>query len=397
MFATSLALLAQEFHGKDRGTAFGVWGATTGFAVAVGPLVGGAIVEGVGWQWIFFVNVPIGAAAVVGTLTKLAESRDDREAGIDWAGVVTFSGALFCLVYALIKGNDLGWTSGEIVALLVASAILLTAFFVVERHGKHPMFDLTLFRKPTFTGASIVAFSLSASLFALFLYITLYMQNVLGYSPLETGLRFLPLSLLSFLVAPIAGRLSARLPVRGFMAGGLLLVAAALLLMHGVSAGDSWTHLLPGFIVGGIGIGLINPPLASTAIGVVPPQRSGMASGINTTFRQVGIATGIAGLGAIFQHGVTSTLRDKLPPQAGGRVHQLSEGVQSGASGLFQKAPPPIRDAARDAFITGFNHVLLVGAGVALFGAIAALVLIRQSDFVAAQPSETEATVAAGV
>src|SRR4051812_42959797 len=171
LFATSLALLAQEFHGKDRGTAFGVWGATTGFAVAVGPLVGGAIVEGIGWEWIFFVNVPIGALALFGTLTKLAESRDERESGIDWPGVVTFSGALFCLVYALIKGNDKGWTSGLILGLLIASVVLLAAFLVAERRGKNPMFDLTLFKKPTFAGASIVAFSLSASLFALFLYI----------------------------------------------------------------------------------------------------------------------------------------------------------------------------------------------------------------------------------
>jgi EmrB/QacA subfamily drug resistance transporter len=387
MFATSLALIAQEFEGRERATAFGIWGATTGFAVAIGPLVGGALVDGIGWEWIFFVNVPIGVAALFVTLTRLRESRDGGQGGVDLPGVVTFSGGLFCLVFALIRGNAEGWSSTLIVGLLVAAVLLLVAFVVVERHSSHPMFDLSLFRKPTFTGASIVAFTLSASMFAMFLFITLYMQNVLGYSALETGVRFLPLSLLSFLVAPIAGRLTAHVPVRYLMCAGLLLVTGGLVLMHGVSVDSKWTTLLGGFILAGAGIGLINPPLASTAIGVVPQRKSGMASGINTTFRQVGIATGIAALGAIFQARVESKLGDVLSatPDAG-RVHQLAEAIASGgAKQAIAGAPPAIRpriaDAASQAFVTAMNEILLVGAGIAFLGALAALTLIRQRDF----------------
>jgi EmrB/QacA subfamily drug resistance transporter len=395
MFATSLALLAQEFEGKDRGTAFAIWGATTGLAIAIGPLVGGALVDGIGWEWIFFVNVPIGAACVWITLAKCRESRDPSQGGVDLPGVVTFTGALFALVFALIRGNAEGWGSTLIVGLLIASAALFVAFVVVERRVSNPMFDLALFRKPTFTGASLVAFTLSASMFSLFLYITLYMQNVLNYSPLQTGVRFLPLSILSFFAAAISGRLSARFPVRYFMAGGLLFIAGGLLAMHGITTDSKWTTLLLGFIVAGVGIGLINPPLASTAIGVVRPQQSGMASGINTTFRQVGIATGIAALGAIFQARVESSLtgNSELPAQAKAHAHQLAEGIASGGSKQVIGSVPPqfrgqITDAANQAFITAFNEILLFGVGIALVGAVAAVVLVHQRDFVAAAGAE---------
>jgi EmrB/QacA subfamily drug resistance transporter len=393
MFATSLALLAQEFEGKERATAFAVWGATTGLAIAIGPLVGGALVDGIGWEWIFFINVPIGAFCVWISLTKLRETKDPSQGGVDLPGVVTFSVALFCLVFALIRGNAEGWGSPLIVGLLIASVVLFAAFVAVERRVANPMFDLSLFRKPTFTGASIVAFTLSASMFAMFLYITLYMQNVLDYSALETGLRFLPLSLLSFFAAAISGRASERLPVRWFMAAGLLFVAGGLLLMHGVTAGSEWTTLLGGFILAGIGIGLVNPPLASTAIGVVRPQQSGMASGINTTFRQVGIATGIAALGAVFQARVESSLSANASlggTPAGGRTHELSEAIASGGSDQIVAGVPPqfrgrLEAAANDAFISGLNDILLLGTGVAIIGALAAVVLVRRRDFVAAQ------------
>ena len=393
MFATSLALLAQEFEGKERATAFAVWGATTGLAVAIGPLVGGALVDGIGWEWIFFVNVPIGALCLWITMTKVRETSDPSQGGVDLPGVITFSVALFCLVFALIRGNSEGWGSGVIVGLLIASVGFFMAFVGFERRVPNPMFDLQLFRKPTFTGASIVAFALSASMFAMFLYVTLYMQNVLGYSAFETGLRFLPLSLLSFFAAAISGRLSERVPVRYLMAGGLLSVAFGLLLMHGIEIDSEWTTLLAGFIFAGVGIGLVNPPLASTAIGVVRAQQSGMASGINTTFRQVGIATGIAALGAIFQARVESKLLEVAPPQFSGRADQLAEGIASGGSKqAIAQAPPGARgqitDAANQAFISGFNTILLVGVAIAIAGAISALVLVRRRDFVAAPQAE---------
>ncbi|MBA3262311.1 MAG: MFS transporter, partial [Thermoleophilaceae bacterium] len=312
MFATALALIAQEFPPNERGTAIGLWGATTGFAVAVGPVVGGVLTEHLGWEWIFFVNVPVGLITIAMTLLRVPEGERDTTARIDWAGLVTFSGALLCLVLALIRGNDEGWQSTPILGLLAASALLLAAFVAIELRREGPMLDLHLFRIPAFTGAQITAFVLHASMFSMFLYLVLYIQNILAYSPLEAGLRFLPVSLLSFLVAPVAGKLVERLPVRAFLGAGLVLVGAGLLLMSGIDPDDDWTTLLPGFIVAGIGIGCTNPPLATAAIGVVEPHRSGAASGINSTFRQVGIATGIAGLGALFQARVTDKLTDAL-------------------------------------------------------------------------------------
>jgi EmrB/QacA subfamily drug resistance transporter len=389
MFATSLALLAQEFQGRERGTAFGVWGATIGGAVAVGPLVGGVLTEGLGWEWIFFVNVPIGIAAVFLTLTRLRETRDPYAAGIDWAGALTFSLSLFLLVFGLIRANAEGWGSPLIVGCLAGSFVLMALFLAVEARQPRPMLDLQLFRKPTFAGASIVAFCLSASMFAMFLYLTLYVQNVLGYSPLEAGLRFLPITLVSFFVAPVAGRLSARLPVRGMLTVGLLMVGTGLLLMSGLTVRSDWTALLPGFIVAGAGIGMINPPLASTAIGVVPPARSGMASGINNTFRQVGIATGIAALGALFQSRVETKVVELLAATpAAGRAHLIGTLVAGGQPDqAVRTLPAPLRgvaaQAAREGFVSGLDEILAVAAAVAFAGAVLAFLLVRGRDFVA--------------
>jgi EmrB/QacA subfamily drug resistance transporter len=398
MFATSLALIAQEFEPQERGTAFGLWGATTGFAVAVGPLVGGVLTEGIGWEWIFFVNVPIGIVTAAITLAKVPESERDPSARIDWAGLVTFTGALFCLVFALIRGNDEGWGSALIVGLLLASVVLLVVFVVIERRTSQAMFDLSLFRKPAFTGAQIVAFSLHASIFSMFLYLTLYIQNVLGYSPLEAGLRFLPVSLLSFLVAPVAGKLAERLPIRAFLGAGLIIVGVGLVLMNGIQPDDDWTTLLPGFILAGIGIGCVNPPLATAAIGVVEPQHSGAASGINSTFRQVGTATGIAGLGALLQGRVTSHLSDALAgtPIPAGAKAGLTEAVTSGNVQAVGEAAPPgaraaVLDAARAAFIDGLDEILVVAAVVAFVGGVLAFALVRQRDFVGRREPAVEA------
>src|SRR5256714_12952750 len=224
MFATSLALLAQEFQGRERGTAFGVWGATIGGAVAIGPLIGGVLTEGLGWEWIFFVNVPIGIATIVLTQARVHETRDPTASGVDWIGTTTFSAALIALVFALIRGNAEGWGSALIVALLAAAVVLLVVFVLVEMRQDHPMLDLTLFRKPTFAGASVVAFALSASMFAMFLYLTLYLQTILGLSPLQAGVRVLSPSLLSFFVAAAAGPPSGRPPQRpGFLPSRSLL------------------------------------------------------------------------------------------------------------------------------------------------------------------------------
>ena len=246
MFATALALLADAFRGADRGTAFGLWGATTGAAVAVGPLVGGALTEGLGWEYIFFVNIPIGIGAVALTLARSTSRATRREAASTGPASSRSPAGLFCLVFALIRGNAEGWGSSLIVGLLVAGALLLLAFWVAESRQRTPMLDLSLFRKPAFNGASIAAFSLSAAMFAMFLYLTLYVQNALGYSALEAGLRFLPVTLLSFLVAPLSGKLAERYGVRWFIAGGLALVGVGLLLMRRIEPGDDWTAMLAG-------------------------------------------------------------------------------------------------------------------------------------------------------
>ena len=394
MFATSLALIAGAFHGKERGLAFGVYGGVIGGAVAVGPIVGGLITSGIGWEWIFFVNVPIGIAAVFLTLSQVSESRDPNARGVDWQGLVTFSGSLFLLVFALIEGNEKGWGSTRIVGFLVGSLVLIVLFVIVERRQERPMLDLTLFQKPAFAGASIVAFAVSCSMFSMFLYLTLYIQDVLGYGPLQAGLRFLPITLLSFFVAPLAGRMSVRVPVRLLLGTGLLLVCGGLLTMTAVDASSDWTVLVPGFILAGAGIGLINPPLASTAVGVVHHSRSGMASGINNSFRQVGIATGIAGLGAIFQHGITHNTMSQLSATAPGReviaaAHgKLTTALVSGEVRVLTHSLPPaagsaLKHAYPIGFTDAFTSILLIAAAIALVGSLLAFALVRSSDFVA--------------
>jgi EmrB/QacA subfamily drug resistance transporter len=395
MFATALALLAQAFHGKERGTAFGVFGAVTGGAVAIGPVLGGVITSGIGWEWIFFVNVPIGVIAVFIAITRVADSRDPNATGVDWPGLTTFSGSLFLLVYALVQGNEKGWGSTEIVSFLIGAAVLMTLFIVVELRRSEPMLDLSLFRRPAFSGASIVAFCLSGSFFAMFLYLTLYLQDVLGYSPLQAGLRFLPSTLLSFIVAPIAGRLSVRVPVRLLLGSGLLLIGIGLLTMTVVDAASTWTVLIPGFVLAGTGVGLVNPPLASTAVGVVPVEHSGMASGINSTFRQVGIATGIAGLGAVFQHSVTHGTTAALVASGHAReivstAHgQLGTLLESGevtriANSLSPAARTALDHSYRVGFTGAFTTIAAIAAMVALVGAVLGFVLVRTRDFVSA-------------
>jgi EmrB/QacA subfamily drug resistance transporter len=391
MFSTSLALLGTAFQGRERGTAFGVWGAVTGLAVAIGPVVGGALTTGLSWRWIFLVNVPIGMIALLLCLFRVEESRQPGAHRPDVIGAVTFSGALGALVYALIKGDSKGWGSTLILACLIGAAALLVAFVTAEAiQGERAMFDLKLFRKPAFTGGLIAAFALSAGLFALLLYLTLYLQDVLGYSALQTGLRLLVISGGILLTSAVAGRLTTQVPIRFLIGPGLALVGAGLLLMRGLNAGSGWTHLVPGFIVAGAGTGLINPPLASTAIGVVEPQRAGMASGINSTFRQVGIATGIAGLGSLFSHTVRTRIESILngaSQVSRAQAHALAAGVaqgngaRTGLAALPAQARSAAVHAVRSGFTAGLNDVFLVGAILAFAGAVLTLLLIRSRDF----------------
>jgi EmrB/QacA subfamily drug resistance transporter len=348
MFATSLALIAQAFQGRERAVAFGLLGAITGVAVAVGPVLGGVLTSGVSWRWIFFVNVPIGVGALAATLTRVEESRSPSARRPDVAGFVTFSTGLAALTFGLIRSEPDGWGSTTVVASLLAAAALLVAFVIVERAQREPMLDLGLFRKPTFSGALIAALAVNGSLFSLLTYLILYFQQSLGLSASATGVRFLPLTVAIFFASGMAGRASERVPARLLIAPGFVLVGAGLLLMRGVTVGSEWTHLLPGMIVAGFGAGLVNVPLAATAIGLVEPERAGMASGVNTTFRQVGTATGVAALGSIFARHLHA-----------GTPAQIQAGV-----------------------VDGLNEILLIGACVAFVAVLATLALIRQHDFV---------------
>jgi EmrB/QacA subfamily drug resistance transporter len=349
MFATSLALLAQTFHGKARGVAFGVWGAVTAMSTALGPLLGGLLTSGIGWRWIFFVNIPLGIAAIAITLRCVQESKSPQARRIDFAGFAVFTVGLTALVFGLIRANEHGWTNTVSVVSWVVAVVLLTAFPLVERAVRQPMFDLALFRKPTFVGGSIAAFAMNGSLFAMFIYLVLYLQEVLGYSAMGTGVRLAIITGATLFTAIPAGRLSAHLPVRWLIGPGLLIVGAGLLLMRGLEPSSDWTHLIPGFIVAGLGAGLVNPPLASTAVGVVEPRFAGMASGINSTFRQVGIATSVAALGSIL---ATHT------------------------------AAATDAASARADFVDGLNVLLLISGLLAIFGGVAAIALIRRKDFV---------------
>lgn len=401
MFATALALLASTYVGRARGVAFGVFGATTGVAVAIGPVLGGVLTSGLSWRWIFFVNIPICAIALAITLTRVGESRNPHAGRPDWIGFVVFSLGLAALVFGLIEAGQDGFTDTRVLACLVAAVVLLALFVVSQVVQAQPMFDLGLLRKPTFVGGLVAAFGVSSSIFSLLAFLVIYVQNVLDYSAVQTGVRFLFLSGASFVAAAVAGRLTERVPTKWLIGPGFLILSVGLFLIYGIQDDSSWTHLIPGLSVAGVGIGLINPPLASTAVGVVTPERSGMASGVNSTFRQVGVATGIAALGSIFANQVIDTARPALsgqvPPEAlegltaalsGGQVQAAAEGAQAaaaqaGGAGAGQQAFDLVTSVGTSAVVDALNHITLISAVIALVSGLLCLVLIRQRDFVA--------------
>ena len=397
MFATALALLAQAFEPKERGVAFAAFGAVTGIAVAVGPVLGGAITTGLNWRWIFFVNVPIGVFALIVTLLRVDESKLPHAPRPDWLGFISFSVALAGLVLGLIRSQADGWGSGLVLGSLIAAGALLVAFVVIETRVREPMFDLGLLRVPTFNGGLVAAWAISASIFSLLTYLVIYMQNLLGYSAIDAGIRFLPLTGGIFLIAGIAGRLTTRVPIKYLIGTGFALLTGGLLLMRGLTPADSWTHFLPGFVVSGAGAGLINVPLASTAVAVVPPERAGMGSGVNSTFRQVGIATGVAAFGTILASRIKSDVVSHLSggPLAA-HAHALADGIASGglthlAAGVAPQDRGLLFHTARLSYVSGLNTLLLIGAVVAFAAMILTFVLIRQRDF---HPAPGEAAAA---
>lgn len=388
MFATSLALLGQSFQGRDRGIAFGVWGAITGIAVSLGPILGGLITTGWSWRGIFLVNLPIGVLALVITVLRVHESKAAHPSAPDWLGFILLTAGLIGLIYGLIRASESSWSDATVVGSLVAGAALLAGFILAEAKVPNPMFDLSLFRTPTFTGGLIAAFTMNGSLFAMFLYLVLYLQDLLGYSALQTGLRLLVSTAGTFFAAALSGRLSEHVPVRWLIGPGLILTGVGLVLMGGLSASSTWSHLLPGFVISGVGGGLVNPALASTAIGVVRPERSGMASGVNSTFRQIGFAVSVAVLGSIFTSTVERRLSSILSHVHGIAISstQVAAQIRQGniAATIRQTAPAhrhALVYAIRSAFTSGIDELVLVAGVIAFVGAVVSAPLIRRQDF----------------
>ena len=372
LFATALALIGHEYRGPERFGAIAVWGATVGAAVASGPLVGGILTDALGWRWVFFVNVPVGAFALLIARTRMIESRDLGALRTDLAGQVSFTAALFLIVFGLLRGNAEGWGSGLILSTLVAGVVLLAVFVLVEARQERPMLDISLFRRPAFLGVSLATFAIGAGMFALFPYLSIYLQDILGTSPLGAGLRFLPLTAFVFLVPLLTRGIAQRAQPWVLASLGLLLVSIALLLMHGLTTGSRWTALLPGFVIGGIGIGLANPTLAAAALRTVDPARSGMASGINNAFRLSGVSIGVAALGAVLEGRVSTSLAST--------AHVHSQGLAAAVSSAGTRAVsahPGLIHPAVTAFVSGLNAVLLVGCGIVFAGAVAAAILMR--------------------
>jgi EmrB/QacA subfamily drug resistance transporter len=345
MNPATLSIITATFPPKERGQAIGIWAGVSAMALAIGPLLGGLIVDNINWHWIFYVNVPVGIVGIVVSRLVIDESRDtSHEQSIDLPGLVTSGLSLLALSYALIEGNRHGWGSPEIVGLFVAAAVLLAAFIVLELRQRLPMLDLSLFRIGSFAGANLVAMLVSLGMFGVFFFVSLYVQNVLGFSPTKAGAIFLPMTILIIIVAPIAGKLSDRVGSRWLMGGGMTLVGVSLLLYQRIGLHTDFWSLLPQLVLGGIGMAMTMSPMTSAAMGSVPVDKAGVGSGVLNSFRQVGGSLGIALLGAIL---------------------------------LTYQHPTKLPQEQAQQFVNGLHAALLVSAGITFAAAIVAIVMVR--------------------
>jgi len=406
MMPLSLAIISAAFTGKQRGMAIGIWGSVSGLGSAIGPLVGGILVDKINWQSIFYINIPIGIAGIVLSLWAIKQSRDETaEKKVDVFGLVTLTVFMFCLIFGLIRVNDanLGWSSPEILGLWGIAALAIITFIIGELRIKHPMIDPRLFKVHSFTGAAVSGFCLYAGMYALFFYLSIYFQNFLGFSPLETGMRFLTFTVFAFFLGPVVGILMGKFGVKWLIVVPLGLLAIGVGLMAEISPQDKatdWLVLLPGFIIAGVGNGLIFPPISNLAIGTVERHRAGMASGVNNVAKQMGTGFGTALFGAILASHYTTAITDKihalnatgLTPDVKEKVIKgLSEaGPIAGSTGLsgmdsadaFQGNSlfPTIREIARSSFVMGTRDVIIVAATILAIGTVACVFLIRKND-----------------
>jgi EmrB/QacA subfamily drug resistance transporter len=376
MMPGTLSIISNEFPPHERGKAIGTWAGVSAMALAIGPVVGGFLTEEVSWRAIFFLNLPVAAAAVAVTLFAARESRDETVSrSVDVPGIVTLTVGLTALVFALVESNAWGWGSARILGLLGLAVVALGAWVAIERRSKAPMVDFAFFRSRTFLGANVVAFLVSFGLLAMFFFIALYMQIVLGYSPLEAGVRFLPSTVVVIVMGPLAGRLTDRVGPRSLMTAGLVIVGASLFWQSEIGVDSGYGFLLPAFVLMGLGIGLVMSPMSTAAMNAVDPTKAGAASGTLSMSRMVGGTFGVAVLGALVSGVGGAKLDDLLPSLPAGQRAALTEGLGQPAS---EGVPGAVVRAAHEAFVSAVGVGLKVGAIATVVGAVLAWTLIAK-------------------
>jgi EmrB/QacA subfamily drug resistance transporter len=391
LFSTSLALIASSFEGRERSTAFGVWAGTVGAATALGPLLGGMLVELGSWRWIFVMNIPAVLAALTIVSTKVRGAHPGTGAPIDWPGQLLAAAGVFLVVFGITEGGERGWSDPLVLTCLGAGPVILGAFAYLQSRVAHPMLDLRLLRQRYAIGAAAGGFALHCSLFAMLVFLTIFLQEALGYSALEAGLITLPTAAMSVAVGPLSGRIAGWAGQGLRIGAGLVTVGIGLALLTGVDSNSDWTAFVGGFLVAGFGVGIANPAIADAALASARAARSGTASAINVTFRQLGTSLGVAGLGTILQLRAeehASTLIDGTPlaqePHAVEAVNQVAVG--NGPEAL-QSAPGGIRLEARElglvAFSDALDEVLFVAMAVAMAGAVFAGVTLGRRGRIA--------------
>ncbi len=379
MFATTFALLNSSYSGRDRGTAFGIWGAVAGASAAVGPIIGGLLTEGASWRWIFFVNLPVSIAAIVLCARVLSDVHERVRSRVDVLGMLTFSGAAASVTYALIRANEEGWSNALSWWMLALAVVLLAAFVLIESRSPHAMLDLALLRNRSFVGLLVAALLLTFAAFSAFTYTSIWLQSVVGLSPVETGLTGLPMSAMAFLVSASLSRLVHDRRPDVVIGGGLLVIGlggvVGAVLVHGSA---SWPALIPGYVLIGIGVGFVTPIVGSVSMSLVPPQRGGMAAGAVNTARQLGFAFGIAALGSVFAARAQSSLSGRGVADAaragravaGGRAPELLSAVTPGARRALDAA-------VHASAVTGVRGAFAVAGGVGLLAGVLVLLLMR--------------------
>jgi len=342
----TLSIITATFPPKQRGTAIGIWAGVSALALAIGPLVGGLLTQKIGWSWIFFINIPVGVLGVLAARAFIHESKDNSlEQRLDLPGLITSAVGLFGLTYALIETNTYAWGSTRVLSLFALAAVSLTAFVLLELRQRVPMLDLSLFRNPTFSGANTVMGLVGLAMFGIFFYNSLYLQNVLGYSAIQTGATFLPLTGLIILVAPLAGRFTDLIGPRWLVGAGLTLLTGSLLLFATLDAHSSFWNILPGLVLGGLGMGITMAPTTTAAMSAVPVDKAGVGSAVINSARQVGGSLGIAIMGTVIAAEVSvSALDPRYPLQ----------------------------------FVDGWHRALYVGAAILAAGALVAVATIRK-------------------